>query len=114
MKIRKINEMKGGWFIGDFEPSVLKTDLFEVAFHIHKKGEEHDVHYHAIATEYNVLIEGKMKIAGQVLQSGDIFIMEPNEIADPVFLEDCKIICVKTPSVMGDKYLVDNKSRKEL
>jgi hypothetical protein len=32
------------------------------------------------------------------LEAGDIFILEPFEIADPEFLEDCEIVCVKTPS----------------
>ena len=112
MKVHKIKEMKGGWFIGDFEPSVLRTDLFEVALHVHKKGEHHDTHYHSIATEYNVLIEGRMKIAGRIIESGDIFIFEPEEVADPIFLEDCKIICVKTPSVIGDKYVINNSEDK--
>jgi hypothetical protein len=45
-----------------------------------------------------------MIIAGQELTTGDIFTIFPNEVADPVFLEDCEVITVKTPSVIGDKY----------
>ena len=40
MKIKKINDMWRGWFIGDFEPSVLKTKEFEVGVLTHKKGEK--------------------------------------------------------------------------
>ena len=29
MKIYNINDMKAGWFIGDFEPSVFKNPFFE-------------------------------------------------------------------------------------
>ena len=47
-----------------------------------------------------------MKICDEELTSGDIFIIYPGEISDPVFLEDCEIICVKSPSVPGDKYEV--------
>ena len=37
---------------------------------------------------------------------GNIFLIEKNEIAQPEFLEDCTIVCVKSPSVPGDKYEV--------
>jgi len=106
MKKQRIEEMWRGWFIGDFEPSVLKTDKFEVGLLTHKKGEVWPKHYHAIATEYNVLIEGRMTIQEQQIVPGDIFVLGPNEIADPIFHEDCKILCVKTPSLTKDKYEV--------
>ena len=106
MKKQKIDNMWRGWFIGDFDPAVLKTKDFEVALLKHKKGEVWPRHYHIIATEYNVLITGSMTICGEEILPGDIFVLEPNEIADPVFHEDCTLICVKTPSIIGDKYEV--------
>jgi hypothetical protein len=39
-----------------------------------------------------------MTLQGQMLMSGDIFTLEPYEIANPEFLTDCEIVCVKTPS----------------
>jgi hypothetical protein len=47
-----------------------------------------------------------MIINGVLLLPGNIFLIEKNEIADPDFLEDCTIVCVKTPSIPGDKYEV--------
>jgi hypothetical protein len=38
-----------------------------------------------------------MKIQEKNLVSGDIFILEPMEIADPIFYEDCSIVCFKIP-----------------
>ena len=102
----KLSNMTRGWFIGDFEPSLLKTKDFEVGILTHKKGEEWPKHYHKIATEYTVLISGSMTICGELIEAGTIFILEPNEIADPVFHEDCTVVVVKTPSVIGDKYVV--------
>lgn len=93
-----------GWFIGNFEPSVLKTKDFEVGLLTHKQGEQWPKHYHAIATEYNLLVSGKMIIKETMIEPGDIFVIEPNEIADPSFLEDCTVLCVKVPSIPGDKY----------
>jgi quercetin dioxygenase-like cupin family protein len=105
MKIQKLSDMWRGWFIGNFEPTVLKTEDFEVGYLFRPKGKEQP-HYHAIGTEYNVLISGTMLLNGNELVPGDIFIIEPNEIAYPEFHEDCYILCVKTPSVIGDKYEV--------
>ena len=107
MKIYKMKDMTGGWFVGDFEPSAIKTKEFEVCYKCHAKGEQWPTHYHKVATEISFVISGKMTIQGQLLQEGDIFVLEPNEVADPVFLEDCCLVVVKTPSVIGDKYEVE-------
>jgi quercetin dioxygenase-like cupin family protein len=106
MKISKIADFTGGWFIGNFEPALLKTDKFEVGLKIHKKGERWPVHYHKVATEYNCMVSGKMILNGQEISTGDVFVFEPNEISKSEFIEDCYVIVVKTPSIPGDKYEV--------
>jgi len=98
MKIDKIENMVGGWFIGNFEPTILRTEQFEVSFKVHPKGQIWDIHYHTHVTEINYVVRGKMIIQGKELIAGDIFTLYPYEIADPIFLEDTEIICVKTPS----------------
>jgi len=98
--------MMGGWFIGNFEPSAYKTDQFEVCYKHHLKGEKWDTHYHKEGTEINYLVNGKMIIQNKELNTGDIFILKPYEIADPIFIEDCTVLIVKTPSVSGDKYII--------
>ena len=105
MKIYKIDEMVRGWFIGDFEPSVLRTKDFEVGVLEHKKGEHWPAHYHEFSNEYNLLLKGKMTIQETELVQGDIFVIEKNEIANPFFLEDCTVLVVKTPSIPGDKII---------
>jgi quercetin dioxygenase-like cupin family protein len=106
MNITKIADYVRGWFIGDFEPTVLHTKDFEVGVLYHHKGEHWASHYHKDSVEYNVLISGKMIIRGQELNSGDVFVFEKGEIADPVFLEDCTVVCVKVPSIPSDKFEV--------
>lgn len=106
MKYFQQRKMKGGWFIGDFEPTAFKTSAVEVCLKIHPKGERWDSHYHKIATEINLLVRGRMTINSKEFHSGDIFLIEPEEVATPEFLEDCEIIVVKVPSVQGDKYIV--------
>ena len=102
----KLTDFWRGWFIGNFEPSILKTEDFEIGLLLHKKGEVWPTHYHKVATEYNLLVEGSMTICGQDIAPGEIFIIEPGEIAEPTFHEDCRILCVKAPSLPKDKYIV--------
>jgi len=104
MVLDNIDRMFRGWFIGNFEPSVLKTTDFEVGLLTHKKGEKWPKHYHIKATEYSLLVSGSMNIGDTLIKPGDIFTLAPYEVADPVFHEDCVIVCVKVPSVPGDKY----------
>jgi len=104
MRVTNMMEMKHGWFIGDFEPSVFRTRDFEVGIKTYSKGENHSPHYHKIATEINYLIRGLLKANNQIVQVGQLFIFEPDEIATCEFLTDCEILVVKTPSIIGDKY----------
>ena len=106
MRKYNLKEMHRGWFIGNFLPSVLKTNLFEVGILQHKKGEEWPEHFHAQATEYNVLIDGSMTVNGNLIKAGEIFILEKNEKCKPIFLQDCMVLCVKVPSIPEDKYEV--------
>ena len=106
MELHKLEDMFKGWFIGDFEPSILKTDQFEVAYHTHKAGEHHDTHYHKESREYNVLVKGVMIVNKQTFTAGDIFIIEPYEVSEPEFITDVELVVVRTPSVKDDKYVV--------
>lgn len=110
MKIRKLSDMKGGWFVGNFDPAAFRSKDVEVAYQKHKRHENHQAHYHAKATEINLLVKGRMTMQGHLLKPGDIFIFEPYEVADPHFLEDCEIVVVKTPSEPSDKYLTERPS----
>lgn len=106
MIIDDLKNMHRGWFVGNFHPSVYKTDQFEVGVLFHPKGEKWPKHFHKEAVEINVLISGNMVLNGKHLAPGNIFLIDRNEIAEPEFLEDCTIVCVKSPSMPGDKYEV--------
>ena len=106
MKQFNLKDFYRGWYVGNFEPNCYKTDQFEVGLLEHRKGEVWPAHIHKIATEINLLIEGKMIINGKEISTGENFIIEPNEVADPEFLTDCKLVVIKTPSIPTDKYNV--------
>ncbi len=106
MRIIRQVQWKGGWFIGNFEPTAYHTNAVEVCFKIHEKGEKWPKHYHKVATEINYLLHGIMTVKGETFHPGDVFIIENNEIADPEFLERCELIVVKIPAAKNDKYEV--------
>ena len=107
MNVSKISDYVRGWFIGNFEPSILKTKYFEVGLLTHKKGEYWAPHYHKESIEYNVLISGRMLVQEKELNSGDVFVFQKGEIADPIFIEDCTLVVVKVPSIPSDKFEVE-------
>ena len=77
MDLYRIEDMKGGWFVGDFEPSSFRTAEVEVAYHRYNKGQEWPKHHHKIATEGNYMIKGSMDLNGQLIVSGDVFVIHP-------------------------------------
>jgi quercetin dioxygenase-like cupin family protein len=107
MKREKLENMKGGWFIGNFNPSLLKTNTCEVAVKSYKKGDCEKTHYHKIAVEYTVIARGRVKMNGIEYRAGDIIVMEPNESSDFECLEDGTInVVVKIPGANNDKYII--------
>jgi len=108
MKTYNINDMVKGWFIGDFEPSVFKNPFFEVAHHQHEAGYVTPRHTHKIAQELTYIVRGALLVDGQRLSAGDMFVYEPNDVANVSVLEDIDVIVVKWPSVPSDKYMVED------
>ena len=107
MKKFRIEDMKRGWFIGDFAPVALKSTNFEVGIGHHKKGEKWDKHFHKLATEVTVILKGKVEINNEIFVEGDIFIIDKNEVVEPLFLEQTDYVVVKTISDKNDKYIVE-------
>ncbi|WP_432632241.1 cupin domain-containing protein [Brachyspira sp.] len=106
MKIARIDEMIKGWFIGNFEPSLLKTNAVEVALKKYKKGDYEEAHYHKIATEFTVIVSGRVRMNGIEYREGDIIVIEPNDSTDFEALEDNTVnVVIKIPGANNDKYL---------
>ena len=105
MKVSKLDEMKRGWFVGNFDPSLLKTNDVEVAVQQYKKGDYEAKHYHKIATEITAIISGRVIMNGVEYTKGDIIVTEPNEATDFEALEDTVNVVVKHPGANNDKYL---------
>lgn len=64
MRTARLEDMVKGWFVGNFEPSLIKTNDVEVAVKSYNKGDYEEKHYHKIATELTVIIQGRVKMNG--------------------------------------------------
>ena len=105
MKTAKLEDMIKGWFIGNFEPTLLRTNDVEVAVKSYNQGDYEEKHYHKIATEITVIVSGKVKMNGIEYSKGDIVVMEPNEATDFECLENgTQNVVVKLPGANDDKY----------
>lgn len=106
MKIEHLNSMVKGWFVGNFEPSLYKTNDCEVAVKSYKAGEYEEKHYHKIATEITVIVKGRVKMFDKEFSEGDIIVVEPGDATDFTALTDSMNVVVKIPGVNNDKYVV--------
>lgn len=105
MKIENIKNFVRGWFVGDFEPSLYKTQDVEVAVQNFSKGQYEQSHCHKIATEITVIIKGVARTRSGILNEGDILVIPPGEYTDFEALEDVTTLVVKLPGALNDKYL---------
>ena len=96
--------MVRGWFIGDFEPSLYKTRDMEIGVKDYKAGEYEQQHYHKIATEFTVIIDGEVEMNGNIYSTGDVIRIMPNEITDFKAIRNTKTVVVKIPGAKNDKY----------
>lgn len=103
-----LTKMVGGWFIGPFDPSLLKTEEFECAVKRYIAGDKESAHVHRIATEYTVIVEGSVRMNGIVYGRNTIIEIPPGEETDFEALTDTISFVVKVPGVRGDKYVVEN------
>lgn len=109
MKVFNLDSMKRGWFVGNFEPSVYKTEEFEVAVKKYSCGDYENAHFHKIATEITAIISGQVKMNGTNYKNGEIIVINPGEYTDFECLEDGTItIVVKIPGANDDKYTNNN------
>lgn len=104
MRTARLETMTRGWFVGDFEPSVLRTGDCEAAVRSYRQGDVEGKHLHRIATEVTLVLSGEVRMFDRVFAAGDIVVAEPNDATSFEALTDCTIVVVKTPSVSSDKY----------
>jgi quercetin dioxygenase-like cupin family protein len=105
MKIGNLSEFMKGWFIGNFEPSIFKTNDFEIAIKRYKSGDYDQRHYHKISTEYTIIIEGECEMNEIKYIKDDIIIIKPYVSTDFKCLTDVVTLVIKVPCSKNDKIL---------
>lgn len=105
MTVANLNEMTKGWFVGNFEPSLYRTNDVEVAVKKYRKGDREERHYHKVATEFTVILGGSVRMGGTVCNADSIVRIEPGEATDFECLEDALTVVVKIPGANNDKYV---------
>ncbi|MEY3837114.1 MAG: hypothetical protein RL304_96 [Verrucomicrobiota bacterium] len=101
----KLADMKLGWFIGNFAPTLRATEDCEVAVKEYPAGAYDAWHYHKVATEYTVIVSGAVEMNGVRYAKGDIIVIPPGEGTDFRTLEPTVTVVVKMPGATNDKYL---------
>ncbi len=109
MKIYRETDFTKGWFVGLFEPTLLKTDQFEVSVKRYEEGDKESRHFHKIAKEFTVIGTGLFRMNEKVLDPGSIVVIEPGESTDFECLKSGVNFVIKTPSVAHDKYSTNTK-----
>jgi quercetin dioxygenase-like cupin family protein len=104
MRKARLADMTKGWFVGDFDPTALRTPAAEVAVKTYRAGDREDRHHHKVATELTVILSGEVRMNGQTFRDGDVVTIEPGESTDFEAVTDVTTVVVKVPSVAGDKY----------
>ena len=106
MKLIDFDDFKGGWLVGNFEPSLFKRGNIEVGIHKIKKGYKSDGHYHLRSNEYNLILHGKIKNTdnNNIYKKGDIFVYEPKDKSKLEFLENTEILVIRDSSDPNDKF----------
>jgi len=105
MIVNKMDEFIKGWFVGDFSPALLHSKDYEIAVKWFKAGEQEPLHKQIAATEITVVIEGQIRLGGEIFSKGDVITIPPGEFAEFESLTDSSLVCVKTPSLPNDKVL---------
>lgn len=104
MKKHRLEHFTRGWLVGDFDPSIIRTPDFEFMVRSYAQGEKEARHVHKIAHEITVIVSGKFRMAGGVVEAGDVIHLEPGDSSDFECLEPGFIAVTKAPSAIGDKY----------
>lgn len=110
MKTAHLNNMFKGWFVGNFDPTLYRTNDVEVAVKTYCAGDFERAHYHKIATELTAIVSGSVRMNGVEYGAGEIVVMEPGEITDFEALTDVVSVVVKIPGANNDKYIVEEST----
>lgn len=105
LEVFKLMDMIRGWFVGNFEPSLFRTNDVEIGIQKYTAGDYEFSHHHKIATEITVVLNGKAEMNGKVYSDGDMIKINPGVSTDFRAITDVTTVVVKIPGANNDKYI---------
>ena len=105
MKLYNLSNFKGGWFIGNFLPTIIPSNEVEVSIKRYSAGDYDAPHYHKEADEITVIVYGEVSMNKVKYHGDDILWIEKGDVTDFLALIDTITCVVKLPCVKGDKYI---------
>ena len=105
IEVFNLKEMFKGWFIGNFEPTLFKTNDVEVGIKKYNEGDMESKHHHKIATEFTVILNGIVEMCGKKYTEGDIIKINPGVSTDFKAITNVVTVVIKIPGQTNDKYI---------
>lgn len=109
MKLYKLNRFIGGWVVGNFDPSIIKTSEFEFGVKHYIAGQRDVAHLHKQAQEITIIVSGVFRFNGRKVKKDDVILLNKGDISSFECMETGSIACIKTPSVIGDKHVIEKR-----
>lgn len=108
MKTYKLKDYHRGWFVGDFDNTIIRTPSHELAVKYYVKGDFEDSHRHLLSDEINVVVFGSVSMNGVIYSEGDVIVQEKGEYTDFLCVSDRAIMTVYRTdgSYPNDKYFL--------
>jgi len=107
VEIAHLENMTGGWFVGDFSPTALRCGAAEVGVKHYSPGSTEPEHWHERATEVTLVLDGTAVFNGTEVPAGSIVTVHPGERVRFETRTAVTTVVFKTPSVPEDKFLVE-------
>lgn len=107
MKKFNLQHFTKGWLVGDFIPALVASREVEVALKRYQPGRAEPAHEHRVAKEYTLIVSGLFRINQEVFGPDEIVLIEPGEVSEFECLQAGETLVIKSPSVVGDKYLIN-------
>lgn len=104
MKTEHINNMKAGYFMGDFEPNIFRTDKVEMAMKEFPKGTLDSGYYRKKDVEVVVVLSGQIEVNGRKYDKGSMVRFDPYEMINIFAVTDSSLMIIRTPGTKNDIY----------
>jgi hypothetical protein len=101
-KVNIKNTGARGWFVGAFDSAAIYSEEVELCY-TDWDAVAVEPHYHTKCKESILILSGRCVLQGIEFGPGDMFILEPGEINDAVFLEKSTVLGIKMPAGIDDK-----------